>query len=43
MQRMLIALFLGVLAFGAGCQAVSTAGGYEPANCAMVGSSCEGS
>lgn len=24
----------------AGCESTSTAGGYQPANCAMVGSRC---
>jgi len=33
-------VMLAVLAL-AGCQAVSTAGPYRPANCGMVGSSCD--
>ncbi len=39
--RTMMALLIGVAAAAsAGCQATSTAGAYDPANCAMVGSRC---
>lgn len=41
MMRLIVALAVGFAAFASsGCQATSTAGAYQPANCAMVGSRC---
>jgi hypothetical protein len=37
-RAMWIVFVVGLMA---GCQATSTGGSYHPANCAMVGSSCE--